>query len=192
MSGMGGGMMGGMGGGMGGMGGMGGASYARSGISGGRDAREEYAGALRSPSASDKSDEEDSAEQFNANSWSARAMARTMPSDMSADRRYVHLFADEAKPAYPEQPSQPYTPAVTPIVRRFTSLDVTLPTLGEQGREYLFSSPQGDLELSARYVPADWTERGTLLAYGLGTWVLLLAFYRCATFLGRKRRVVGR
>ena len=104
--------------------------------------------------------------QFNVDYWNSRVKARRSVAQTG--------------------PGLPASPVVTPIVRRFTSLDMTLPELGEQGQEYLFSSPQGELELSARYVKADWIQRGTLFACALGVWVLFFALYRCVVFFSGK------
>ncbi len=71
------------------------------------------------------------------------------------------------------------------ISTRSASLDIVIPT---QGNGYLFTTPQGLLDLSLRPVSVDMKERGTMLGLSVAGLLLLYGVYRLCLGLSRRLR----
>lgn len=72
--------------------------------------------------------------------------------------------------------------------RVFSSLDVEVPEPGEGYLDYYFTTPQGEVELSAYCVSVEGASRFRELSRALGTIAGFWALFACVAFLARKRK----
>ncbi|MGL6196464.1 MAG: hypothetical protein ACRC2T_16745, partial [Thermoguttaceae bacterium] len=75
---------------------------------------------------------------------------------------------------------------LSPISQRFASLDVELPPLEVVGFKYVFTSPQGEAELSASSTAYDSITRGKLLGWSVLVIVLLWILYKSCVYCSVK------